>query len=281
MMSHSLRLAGIATCASVLLLGTPSKSQAFFGWLSNCCRPQTAYMPVAPAPVAQTCQYMPVTSYRTVYKQVPVTTYQPVTSHSWCSCQPVTTYRPVTTYVTQAQQVPFTTYKPVYAAAAVPAVTYNAPAAEAVSYTQPAAPCCGSGAATSAPLSYGAPPAVSSPSYSTPGYSTPGYGPPTSQPTLSTPPAVAPQQPSPTPAPPTGGQPTSYGTPPPSSLPSYDTNSGSYNTASYNDQPWRAERAQTFASPSHTEDRVATSQPAASPAAAASGNQFRWRPAQD
>jgi hypothetical protein len=309
MMSHSLRLAGIATCASALLLGTPSKSHAIFGWFGNCCKKQTAYMPVAPAPVAQTCQYMPVTSYRTVYKQVPVTTYQPVTSRSWCSCQPVTTYRPVTTYVTQAQQVPFTTYKPVYAAVTpAPSVTYNAPAAAAVSYTQPAASCCGGAqAATPAPMSFGTPPAVSTPSYGTPNYGTPGYGTPnygtpgygapTSQPTLpvSPPPGITTQKVSPTP-PTTGtGQSTGYNIPPArpqyvpqsqrtTALPSYNQGSPAYNTASYNTSKhnaveWRAQQAQTF--PTHTEARVAISQSVASPTAPATGGQFRWRPAQN
>ena len=301
MLSHSLRMAGIATCASALLLGTPSKSHAIFGWFSNCCKPQVAYMPVAPAPVAQTCQYMPVTSYRTVYKQVPVTTYQPVTSQSWCSCQPVTTYRPVTTYVTQAQQVPFTTYKPVYAAAPAPAVTtYSAPAA-AVSYAAPApsTPCCGASGPTTPPLSYATPPPTSGsytpPAVTSPGTTSPSYGAPTTQPTLpvSPPPGITTQKQTPTVAPPTNnGQQTGYGNPPAATqpyipqsertatLPRYDRGASAYNTASYSTATqWQAERSKSL---TDTQSRVAASQPAMShTATTTTGGQFRWRPAQN
>ncbi|MCA9102604.1 MAG: hypothetical protein KDA63_15700 [Planctomycetales bacterium] len=307
MINHSLRWTGIAACATALLAGSPSDGQAFCGWFGSCCAPRTAYMPVAPAPVAQTCQYVPVTSYRTVYKQVPVTTYQPVTSTSWCSCQPVTTFRPTTTFVTQAQQVPFTTYKPVFAAAPAPVVqTYNAPAA--VSVAPPPSSCCGASASPisystpiapptsygpadsyGSPSSYGAPPAMAP---STPGSS---IGPPTTTPTLpstvSPPPAVNPSSQSPTPAPPIGGQPTGYGTPPvtPQYIPPADRTASLPNyrfgaTGAVSTTAWRPQTVERFTPSTGADDRLAAHRPVvatAAPSTATAAQGSSWRPAQN
>ena len=66
----------------------------------------------------QTVGYVPRTVYRTVYRPVPVTRYQAVSSCGPCG-QAVTAYRPVTTYAHQAQRVAMTSYL------AVPTVTYR------------------------------------------------------------------------------------------------------------------------------------------------------------
>ncbi len=120
-----------AVLASVLVVGVPSTSQAFFDWLCPCNwfrRPATTYAPVstanyAPAPstCAPTTTYMPVTAYRTVYQPTAVTAYQPVSSgcglFGCCGLfgRPTTTYRPVTSVAYRPAVVPYTTYRPVTA----------------------------------------------------------------------------------------------------------------------------------------------------------------------
>jgi hypothetical protein len=193
-------------CCGVIgaVLATPSESQAIFHWFGNCCRPQTTYMPVAPAVNCNPCgtqvaQYVPQTCYRQECVQVPVTVMQPSTSCDPCSCCPVTTMRPVTVMQQQVRMVPYTTYRIVYSnpspcgtcatgcgVAAAPAAStyYYQAAAPAMAY--PAAPstssCCGGSAA---PASYSAPAATYSAPMTSPQptYSTPA-------PSLSTPPAT-------------------------------------------------------------------------------------------
>lgn len=108
----------LACCALAVLLAAPAESNAcrcLDGLFGLSPTGQTTYRPLfgaadyAPAPAActscvgQTCQYVPQTSYRTVYRPVAVTTYRPVTG--W-------TYRP--------QLVPYTTYRVIYSNPCVP-----------------------------------------------------------------------------------------------------------------------------------------------------------------
>jgi|GEM_PF-3492112 len=76
------------------------------------------YSPVAwqtqSACSTQTCCYVPQTCYRPVYRAVPTTTLQAVTSCDPCSGCPVTCYRPVTSYSRCVQYVPYTTYRAVW-----------------------------------------------------------------------------------------------------------------------------------------------------------------------
>lgn len=186
-------------CCGVLgaVLSTPAESQAIFHWFGNCCRPQTTFMPVAPAVNCNPCgtqvaQYVPQTCYRQECIQVPVTVCRPVTTCDPCSCCPTTVMRPTTVYQQQVRMVPYTTYRIVYSNPSPCATGCGTgfSAAPAVStYYQPAAPamapstgsCCGGSAA---PASYSVPAATySAPATSQPVYSTPA-------PTLSTPPAT-------------------------------------------------------------------------------------------
>ncbi len=61
----------------------------------------------------RTVSYVPQTTYRLQYVDVPVTTYQPVAACDPCG-RTVTTYRPITTMMRQTRRVPVTTYRPVY-----------------------------------------------------------------------------------------------------------------------------------------------------------------------
>lgn len=205
------RVVAACTVAGSLLVA-PSESQAIFHWFGGGCgscgttanRPYTAayapYVaayPAAPAcntcsPCAQTCNYMPQTCYRTVYQQVPVTSYQPVASCDACG-NSVTAMRPVITYQTQARLVPYTTYRPVYTAA--PTCSTCAPVATGcptggcgTSYVSPVS--------TSAGCSSCNTPSLSTPTYSTP---SPSYSPAPST-TLGTPGSTVPSL-APTPAP--------------------------------------------------------------------------------
>src|ERR1700677_2371375 len=80
--------------------------------------PITSYRPAFFAPAApvipQTVNYMPYTAYRTVYTNMPVTTYQPAAACGPCGGA-TTVMRPVTTYALRPQLFPYTTYRPVYA----------------------------------------------------------------------------------------------------------------------------------------------------------------------
>lgn len=95
---------------------------------STCPTPVTAgYTPnvydLKPGQCMKTCQqtctrtvvnYVPYTAYRTNWKQVPVTSYKPVTTSDPCTGCTVTCMKPCTTYTYQCQRVPYTTYRPVY-----------------------------------------------------------------------------------------------------------------------------------------------------------------------
>lgn len=198
--SRTLAVAAIAAS----MLAIPAESQAIFHWFGSGCSscgsaPATAYRPaavtyaptyaVAPAcsscntcgyaPTCQTCNYVPQTCYRTVYQQVPVTSYQPVAACDACGNR-TTALRPVTSYVTQARLVPYTTYQPTY----TPTVSY----APAATYVPAASGCptgnCGSGVTYASPVSTASPSCCGS---STPTYSTPSYtSPATSYPSATT-----------------------------------------------------------------------------------------------
>lgn len=86
------------------------------------CNPCATTVNFAPSPCQPACQpvcaqrvcsYQPQVSYRTVYRQVPVTVYRPVTSVDPCTGCPVTTMRACTSMTTRAQRVPVTTYRQV------------------------------------------------------------------------------------------------------------------------------------------------------------------------
>jgi len=72
---------------------------------SNACNPCTTTQRV--------CSYCPQTTYRTVYRRVPVTVYRPVTTVDPCTGCPTTTMHPCTTTQQVAQRVPVTTYRQV------------------------------------------------------------------------------------------------------------------------------------------------------------------------
>ena len=108
-----------------------------------------------PAPCTTTqrvCNYVPQTCYRTVYRQVPVTVYRPVSTCDPCTGCRRTVMHPCTTVQHVAQRVPVTTYRqvcrvvqrPVVPAcnpcgqAAAPVVQQYAP----VQQVAPAAPGC-------------------------------------------------------------------------------------------------------------------------------------------
>ncbi len=131
--TKSMRVAMILCGVAAVLLLVPAESNGFFGCLfgtcGGCgsCGPRAAYSaPVAPmsyapafnpgcAPCAtQTCRYVPQTSYRTVYRRVPVTTCRTITGCDPCTGCPTTTYRPVTSWAFRRQLVPYTTYRLVY-----------------------------------------------------------------------------------------------------------------------------------------------------------------------
>ena len=87
------------------------------------CSPTVACYPAAGcntcatacAPCQQyTVSYQPQTCYRTVWAQVPVTTYRAALATDPCTGCRVTVMRPCTTYAWQAQRVAHTTYRPNY-----------------------------------------------------------------------------------------------------------------------------------------------------------------------
>src|SRR5947207_3009553 len=99
MTGRKLRITLVALGASLAWLAAPSESQAFWDLFHHHAAPATTYLPVAPAPCAtcpapcatcpapcapQVCNYVPQTCYRTVYVNMPVTAYQPVTSCDPC-----------------------------------------------------------------------------------------------------------------------------------------------------------------------------------------------------
>jgi hypothetical protein len=114
-----------AVVVLTLLASLPASSaQACCGcwrnWFGGTPATTTYYAPYAasyaPAGCGQVVNYMPQTSYRTVYVNMPVVAYQPVTACNACGGA-TTVMRPVTSYVMQPRVVPYTTYRPVVAAA--------------------------------------------------------------------------------------------------------------------------------------------------------------------
>jgi hypothetical protein len=93
-----------------------------WGTVTQAVQPYTAFygQPAAAAPslapttcttcTQQVCQYVPHTTYRVAYRQVPVTTYQNFTTVDPCTGCPRVCMRPVTTCVRQSYYVPCTTY---------------------------------------------------------------------------------------------------------------------------------------------------------------------------
>jgi hypothetical protein len=121
-------------------------------WLHRCfgCGSSTSYYApaaYAPAPCCQPAcapqvvNYMPQTSYRTVYVNAPVVAYRPVTACDACGGA-TTVMRPVTSYMLQARVVPYTTYRPVVTAGYAPAAPAcggcAAPAPVTAAYYAPA-----------------------------------------------------------------------------------------------------------------------------------------------
>jgi hypothetical protein len=155
MLHQKTRCAVIACGVAAALLATPAESRACCGWLSGgwgarttymapyyapayapvysapactSCGPQT-YAPMYSAPACgscapQTVRYVPQTCYRTVYRQVPVTTCSACACSDPCTGCPVTYYRPVTSWTLQATLVPYTTYRIVYDPCS-PCVSYD------------------------------------------------------------------------------------------------------------------------------------------------------------
>jgi len=137
------RLAGIVltSVACCLTAGASASAQCcltdlFSGCLSCCRKPQAfAVAPAAPvaapivAPVAapvmpppppqpvmvpvQQTSYVPETTYRTEYKCVPVTTYQPSCEIDPCTGCSVECMQPITQYVQKPVSVPVTQYRAV------------------------------------------------------------------------------------------------------------------------------------------------------------------------
>lgn len=120
--------------------------------------------PTGAMALQQTVGYVPQTVYRTVYRQVPVTSYLPVSSCDPCG-QAVTAYRPVTTYVPQAQRVAMTTYRAVPTIAYKPVIACTSGCATVCG----ASPCAG-GACGGATAGYYSPAGSSSCSSCTPTY---------------------------------------------------------------------------------------------------------------
>ncbi|MGD9723060.1 MAG: hypothetical protein AB7O59_17185 [Pirellulales bacterium] len=140
---------------------------AYYAPPAPVCCPQPACCP------QPTVSYMPQTCYRTVYQNVPVVAYRPMTACDPCTGCPRTVMQPVTSYVAQPRLVAYTSYRPVVTAnycpspcatgcapvtaayAPSPCATGCAPAATTVAYpavpvaapavAAPAAPSCCAG----------------------------------------------------------------------------------------------------------------------------------------
>ncbi len=131
------RMSGIVLTAVGLHLGAGGQAHAqcclndLFAGCGACFRkaPVYAVAPVAPvaapimAPIAappppvmvpvQQTSYVPETTYRTQYQNVPVTTYKPSCEIDPCTGCPRECMQPVTQYVQQAVNVPVTQYRAV------------------------------------------------------------------------------------------------------------------------------------------------------------------------
>ena len=141
------RLTWSVCLAVVLLAASPAESFALCDWLCSWLRPRgtavTTYTPpftprtvvAAPAPATTVCSYVPQTAYQAVYRPVPITAYQPVTTWDPCTGCATTAYRPVTAWGYQTQLVPTTTYRMV---CSTPAAVYAPPVASYGSWAAPA-----------------------------------------------------------------------------------------------------------------------------------------------
>lgn len=136
-------LAIVVVAVPMLSITSDANAGPLLDWIRGCRKPScltrkaannTCYSPqvASAAPNAlglqpgqcmktcnQTCSrtvvnYVPYTAYRTDWKQVPVTSYKPVTNSDPCTGCTVTCMRPCTTYTYQMQRVPYTTYRPEY-----------------------------------------------------------------------------------------------------------------------------------------------------------------------
>jgi hypothetical protein len=232
----------VAGSTCLMLLAAPSPSRAAFEWLCPCTwfHHQSACTTYAPpfAPAAGcsgcsscsscsscstcsscrpvTCNYVPQTCYRTVYRLAPVTTCRPVSTCDPCTGCPVVTMRPVVTYALRPQLIPYTTYRAVLAPCAVPCGTCPAPCGSCIAPCGGcAAPCgtcpggcgsCGGYAAGSGCSSCGAGPTAAP-------LPQPALGPAANEPYVPSPsaagplasPAAAPAASLPASAPPAGG----------------------------------------------------------------------------
>jgi hypothetical protein len=146
MNARSMRIPVLVCVATVLWLSAAeSRACGLLDWLfpRRAAARTTFYAPAtltaAYAP-AQTCYYLPQTSYRVTYQRVPVMTYRAVTACDPCTGAAVTTYRPVLGFTHEARMIPYTTYRIAYAnpsGGGVPAVGWGG--AYSVGYVAPAA----------------------------------------------------------------------------------------------------------------------------------------------
>jgi hypothetical protein len=140
---------------------------AFFAGCATCFRKPPAYavapvmapvpapIPAPPPPVVvpvQQVSYVPETTYRTQYQNVPVTSYKPSCEIDPCTGCPRECMQQVTNYVQQAVNVPVTQYRAVYSTKYVQmqqsGPAYSAPAAAPVypgAVAAPAMPAAGVG----------------------------------------------------------------------------------------------------------------------------------------
>lgn len=130
-----IRLPGVTSSVVGLLLATPAVASAqccLNGLFGACCARPPAYavapvaapvmapvvapVPAAPPPVmvpVQQTSYVPETTYRTQYQNVPVTNYKPSCEVDPCTGCTRECMQPVTEYVQQAVNVPVTQYRAV------------------------------------------------------------------------------------------------------------------------------------------------------------------------
>ena len=162
-LSHVLAAAVFAGCFAV---PTESEAGPLLDWLFK--RREARRLAMSPAGCCgdgayceQTVvNYVPQTSYRTVWQPVPVTTYRRTTHCNPTTGLPITCTRPCTSYTYQARRVPYTSYRPVYSKVPVSVPT------QTVNYLPAANTGCNSCSVGSSGYS-------SIPNYGSPGYSIP------------------------------------------------------------------------------------------------------------
>jgi hypothetical protein len=141
MLSWRVRTAVVLCATGAILIGTPTKGHAIFEWLcpwaakqqttattytppfsgrpvvatpQTLAAPVVAGVPPVSAAIPTTCSYVPQTCYRTVFRQVAVTSYVTATCYDPCTGCPRVTYRPVTSWAYRPVLEPYTTYRIVY-----------------------------------------------------------------------------------------------------------------------------------------------------------------------